>query len=353
MSSVEPVELVTEGGRIEGWKRVSIVRSIERPSFAAGFALTLSELHPTDPVRRQLRRGDPCAVKLGGEEIIAGYLQQVSPSYGPTDHSIEVSGWDVTADLVACSIIGKVHTPATLEQIAAELCEPFGIEVSVDVDTGKAFDAVKIEPGEPRAQVLQRLASYRGVIFVPDGRGGLRITLPGLERAGVELLRGKQIQEASRVDDDGERFSEITIESQRAAGWGGEASGAAISARATDPGVDRYRPLVIIADEPPTDREALAARAQREVNLRLARGQKISILVTGWRVLVDAGKVWTPGDLVPLRDDWLGVNEELVIATVRLSQDGGGQKAQLDLVPPMAFDLRPVPEPKPAAPEFW
>lgn len=344
------VELFVEEAKLSGWTSIQVVRSIE--TIANGFSLTISEAAPDDPARQVIRKGDACEVQIAGERVVAGFIQKVAPSYSPRHHRLTVTGWDATADLVKSSIVKSPKVPAKLEQIAAELCKPFEIEVFVEVDTGLRFESFVTEPGETVHAALDRVSRYRGVLLSSDGLGGLLITLPGQGTPVGELRKGDHILEASAAFDDAERYSEITFEAQRESAWGG-GLGAPISATVKDPGVGRFLPLVELVEEPPTGQVGLEARARRELNLRAAQGQRVTYTVKGWRVDGDSGVLWKAGDLVTVRDEWLGINRDLLVTTATLNHGGGGRTTTLNLMRKEAFDLRELEQPEPTSPEFW
>lgn len=348
----DEVELRVESGRLEGWRSIEITRSIE--TIANGFVLEMSERAPDDPLSRPINRGDACEVWIGDDRILAGYVWSPRTSYGNESHDVSVAGWDATADLVACSALRSPRTPAPLEEIVAELVEPFGISVSVEVDTGRDFASLNSEPGEDVFAIIDRLARMRGVLLVSDGVGGLLITLPGLSRASTRLVKGENIQTGAGQFDDAERFSEITVEAQRSAGWAGDPAGAPMRVTVTDPTARRYRPMVLILDEPPDDFAALKARAQRELNLSAARGSRVTYTVKDWREKGSEGDLWAPGKLVPVVDPYLGIDRELLLtsATFRLEANVG-RSTTLNLMRPEAFDLREITKPPEPVQEFW
>jgi prophage tail gpP-like protein len=343
------IELRVEGASFDGWKSVSVVRSIEQ--LANGFSLEKSERQPLDPERRALRRGQACDVYAGGERVVAGYIQKLAPRYDALSHSVAVSGWDATADLVKCSAVKAPKVPASLEQIVAALAAPFSISVTVDVDTGARFSRFKTQPGESAFSAIDRACRYRGVIAVSDGVGGLRITLPGSVPAQAVLEPGNHILAAEVTFDDADRFASITMQADQEAGWPGEQS--PLSATAHDPAIDRYLPLVERADEPPDNLAALGALAQRAVNLRAAQAMRVAYTVRGWRHRVSSGPLWTPGELVTVRDPALGIQRDLLLSAATFTQDAQGQRSSLNLLRPEAFDLRKLVQPAPATPEFW
>ena len=346
MSDSDEIEVFVSAGKLTGWKSIEVVRTIE--SVAHGFALTMSELERDDPNRRILKRGDRVEVRIAGEPMVKGYVRKLAPSYGKGNHEVSVTGWDATADLIKCSNMVPLHTPAKLETIAAQICKPFGIAVSTDVDTGAEFETFKAEVGATADSLIDHLVRYRGVIRISDGLGGLLITLPGSEASTITLRLGDNILAARAVFDDTERFQLITHEVQRETAWGGAAAGAPLRATVTDPNMDasRYLPLLELPKDPPDGSTALEALIRRDINLRAARSQRISYTVKGWRHDSEEGPLWTPGELVKISDPWLAVDQDLLLTTATFAFQKNKRTSKLQFMRPEAFDLRAMKEPK-------
>ena len=77
--------------------------------------------------------------------------------------------------------------------------------------------------------------------------------------------------------------------------------------------------------------------------MRWAKGRGVTYTVGGWR---HEQGVWRPGDLVPVRDAYLGLDEMLLISDVQLVENDQGRTAELRVAPPAAFEPVPVPEPE-------
>lgn len=111
---------------------------------------------------------------------------------------------------------------------------------------------------------------------------------------------------------------------------------------AADPGVTRHRPLTLLAEQAADAGEA-TARAQWEASVRAARARRATVTVQGWRER-PGGLLWAPNRVVRLADDWLAVDEDMLIVAVTYTFDEQGSRTQLTLAPPGAFELRREPE---------
>jgi prophage tail gpP-like protein len=110
---------------------------------------------------------------------------------------------------------------------------------------------------------------------------------------------------------------------------------------ALDKAVTRYRPLTVLAEEQ-IDQVSAQERAQWERNVRYGRSRRISYTVKGW---YHSGGLWQPGFMVPVRDPYLGINDDRLISGVTLILDENGFISKLDLLPRQAFERMELPEP--------
>ena len=226
----------------------------------------------------------------------------MAPSHDTRSHTIAVRGRDVTGDLVDCSAAtmpGEWHNER-LENIATVLCEPFGIGVTREVDTGEPFTRFRIEEGESVFEAIERACRFRAVLPLSDGKGGLVLGGPSRRRAATRLERGVNIVSASARSSWVGRFSNYTILGQQAGGsWFNDELSAEdiahVRATSRDVGVNRHRPLTIVGEQSQNNAEA-QDRITWESNIRSARARSARVTVQGWRETPD-GALWAPGTL--------------------------------------------------------
>lgn len=346
-----PVVTLTVGNRVHhGWTSVDIELNLD--ALSGGFNLALAHRWLENGVVRgfDLQEGDPCALAVDGEPLVTGYLVDVEPSYAGADHRIGVQGVDKAGDLVDCSAPIKDWHGRTLDQIARDICAPFGIAVHCLTDTGAAFPKFAANPGDTCGATLERLLRQRGLWAWSDGLGGLNIGAPAAGAAVDTLQKGDCILSAQGKRSMAERFSAYTVLGQHNPGAGedededddGEFPKRHPEGHAADAGVRRYRPLIIVA-EAEGGGPSFAVRAAFEARVRRAKGHKPVATVQSWHTR--DGALWRPGQTVNLDDDWLGMSGPWLIANVALSQNShSGSTAKLTLSKPEAFDLLPQPE---------
>jgi prophage tail gpP-like protein len=337
------VVLNVNGVAYGGWQALRVHRGLEEVSGA--FEIVATELWPEQRDPREIRGGDRCALQIDGVTVITGFVDSVRPSYGDGRHEVLIRGRDATGDLVDCSAVHKSGEwrNATLTQIARDLVAPFGLAVKVQTDVGAPFKQWAIQEGESVFENLERAARHRGVLLLSDGQGALVIARPSKQRVGTALERGMNILSASAENNQADRFSRYIVKGQRAGD--DQDSGEVVAsqkAEARDPGVGRYRPLVLVLEDQ-GDGATLQQRADFEANVRAARALDYTASVQGWS---HAGGLWAPNQLVTVRDPWCRINRDLLVRAVDLVLDEQGTRAQLSLTIPDAYTLLPVPEPK-------
>lgn len=351
------VVLEVNGSELRGWEGVTVVRSVE--TLAGAFSLSATELEPDDPLARPLKPGVACRVRLDGDLVVSGYLDKVVTAYGREKHSVSARGRDAAGDLVDCSADrdpGEWQAQ-TLDSIARDLVSDFeGVTFVPGADPGEAFPIFRINAGETVHSALRRGAQTRGLMPTSDGQGGVTFARIGEELAPARIDRtaddrGRIL--SARIDaDDRERFSTYRVKGQtdQPETWPdgeGPAGGPAQAGSASDPGVTRYRPKVIV-DASSGDRGAMLRRAQFEATTRAGKSRVVGYRLQGWR----AGDwLWAPGFRVPVYDPLLGVGnesgaaQEMVVDSVTYSiDDNVGRVVDLRLLDPRAFTLRDLTE---------
>ncbi|HHC6515879.1 TPA: phage baseplate assembly protein [Vibrio parahaemolyticus] len=356
--------ILKAGGRVYGgWTKISVTRSLEAMSGSFNLELTWKWQNSQSKYQafmEPIKQGEACTVDIGGERVITGYVDDWVPSYDDSQVLISVSGRDKTADLVDCSIdmTSGQFSNQTLTQIATTVCKPFGIDVVVNTDVGAAFPRVQIEQGETPHELLARLARQRGVLLTSDTFGNLVITRRSEESAGVSLILGENVKAARGRFSYRQRFSNFKV---KAVGpsfgdeWdpSGPVSVGGIEANVKDGEILRHRPLIIINEEV-TTAEGAAKRGQWERQRSIAKSNTAEYTVTGWRI-PQTNKLWNINTLVPVVDEIIGLDEELLISSVMFSEDDSGRLAVISVVKPEAFDVpaEPVKEKQTAIKADW
>nr|BDD45835.1 tail protein [Gammaproteobacteria bacterium] len=344
----DQISLRINGTDYSGWTKVAITRSID--SVCGSFDLTLTERWEGASDRPpQVRAGDECEVYCDDDLVLTGFVDDALPAYNATQHSISVRGRSKARDLVDCGRPARQWQNQTLLQLARALADPFGITVRADTDVGAAFERPAIEPGQTAFEFLEKLARQRGVRFISDPDGTLVITGVGSTRVADTLELGRNIRSASGSFSMRDRFHTTTVLGQRAGtSWAHSEASAQMSGSAVDDDVDKRRVHYLVAENA-ADTADCRRRASWKRNTAYGRGRALTYTVYGWR---NTQGLWLPNTRVPVYDRWMGFDgDEFLIASLRYRLDDEGRRTELQLMPPEAFELLPLPPKK--APAKW
>jgi prophage tail gpP-like protein len=327
-----------------GWTRVSIEHSLE--TICGGFELQVTERWPGQQASFAIGVGDRCTLTIGEDTVITGYVDDVDPGYDKEAHDIIVRGRDAAGDLVDCSTLaGVAQLPSgPALNLIQQICQPFGIKVAGEVSQAQtAVTNLAVQLSETAFETISRIAEQSGFLVVSDGRGGLQLTNAGAAGGRAAVVLGQNILAARGFSSMRRRYSQYVVASQTIAPDSMDPTSATIAqGKATDPGVPRYRPLVIIADLGFNGPNYFQQRAEWEATVRLGRAFRPRITVRGWRD--DSGALWAPNTLVRVEDEWLAVDRDLLVSGVRyLLDDEDGTRAELTLTLPQAFAPAPIP----------
>lgn len=326
-------ELLVDGRRHGGWTRAEVSLGIEQ--MAAAFSLGYTQRGPEDSASRPILPGQRCELSLLGQRILTGWVDEDTASLDKSSASYDVNGRSLTADLIDCSAIHRSGqwSGRTLGQIAADLVRPFGIPVRVQTDVGAPLSSFALQEGETVFEALDRAARLRGVLLAAAGDGSLVILRAGSARSPGELREGQNIESVQVGRNLRDRFSRIVVKGQsRGDDLNSGAAVAGPSAVATDAGVPRHRPLIVLAEEQGV---SLSARANWEQKVRVARGLSATATVSGFEAA--PGVLWAINTRVRCVSPSVGLDSELLVAALRYQLDDSGRRTTLTLVPPDVF----------------
>jgi len=336
----DAVELAVDGTIYGGWQEFAFTRRID--DCAALLSLKVTEKWAGVDARRPIRPGSAYSLSLGGAEKAAGYIDAIAPDYDTDNHSINIETRCAMADIVDCA--AAVDGPhefrnLTLTALAQKLCQPYCLTVRAECDTGAPFARFAIQPGETAWAAIERAARQRAVLAFGDGRRELVITRAGLSGSASGSIRlGENAKSASGRFSQAERYSLIVVRSQQESADDLDSeSELHPEGRAQDEAISRYRPTVIVGEEPAAG-QTLAERAAWHKAVARGRGASVGYVMQGWRD--DGGTFWMPNTTVHVRDDYMNIDRELLIVAVthRLTENSG-RETELEVAPREAFDL--------------
>lgn len=346
------VVITVNGYDYVGWLESSIEQAIE--NIASRFSIPVTLIPGKRP---DINRQDLIKILINDQLVATGYVLAAEPFYRHDDCGLRVSGRSTTGDLAVCSAIhkGGQWPNAKLDQIARDLCKPFGIEVVVATDVGPVLTDFTIEHGETVLATLSRAARMRGILITADPTGKLLLTRAGIEKSHGAIVRGQNVISMESIGTDAERFSTyigygqhkatkkslIVLSTTEDTDFGKDFDKSIQQkASATDTEMKRYLPYIINAEG-----YADAPDINRLVNhtMRVRRGQAYGLRyrVEGWTF---EGKPWEINTLVPIYDDIVDLNgEEWLIAEISLKVDvKDGDVADILVRPKYAYDTTPI-----------
>jgi prophage tail gpP-like protein len=122
--------LSANGGDYTGWQAIRVTRRLE--GFCGDFEVSFTD-RSTDaaPVPFQVKPFTPCTIKIGGDVVLTGYVDDVAIALTPTSHSVHVRGRGKCEDLIDCSITqdqrqGMQMTTSSLLELATRLASRTG-----------------------------------------------------------------------------------------------------------------------------------------------------------------------------------------------------------------------------------
>ncbi|EOA1531847.1 phage baseplate assembly protein [Salmonella enterica subsp. enterica serovar Braenderup] len=342
------VELFISGKIFSGWIGVSVRRSLEH--LAGSFSLEL--MLPGQPVPDGIDPGQPLKLQINGVTVITGYLDTVKHKLTATSNKITITGRDKTGDLVDCSAVfkGSQWHNRTLEQIARDLCKPFGIRVIWQVSdamAAKPFATFTLQLSETVSDALTRAARHRGVLVTSNADGDLVFTQAGNQQTDT-LELGKNLLDADFTDDWRNRYSEYLVKGHGGGGGHkGDAKMAALLAApkgtTDDKTITRYRPKVILADHKITA-DGAKQRAIREERRAVAKSERFVAGVKGW--FRENGALWDVNLLTRVIAPRVNVDRrDLLICQVEFTLNAKeGEVTRLTLAPRDGFIVPAEPD---------
>lgn len=339
------VELKVDGKIFSGWTSVTVNRSIE--TMAGYFDLGVNVQTSTD--LSSLAPGKPFTLSIDGQTVITGYTDGRRRQMGADSMKITIAGRDKTADLIDCAAIykGGQWKKRTLEQIARDLCQPYGVAVRwelTDAESAAPFTSFTLDHSETVYEALGRAARARGVLITSNAAGDLVFTRAD-ESHSDRLVLGENLLSVDFDEDYRDRFSEYTVKGHgRSNGKVGDTVDARTIASqkgtATDSAITRYRPMIILADSK-IDAQNATARALREQRRRLAKSVTFEAQLDGWTR--SNGQIWMPNILAEIDASKFAIQTgPLLVSKVVLTlDDREGVKTTITLAPRDGF-LVPV-----------
>ena len=333
----------TKGQEFGGWTGAKIQKSLYQ--MTGTFGLTTTDIYPGSFEKWNFSMGDECQISIDDQILITGYVEDILITYDPIKHNIQIAGRDKTGDLVDCCYAStpRQWTGQKILKVIRALCDPFGIDVDVDasvtseVNQKTISETFKINEGETVFDSILRLCK-KGILPVSYGNGKLILTGTGTEKTHDDLELGKNIKSGSIDQSNRDRFQTYLVKGQGKQQAGFFKSNESIAQpkhEYEDELINRYRPFIILSEGEEKDFKDIA---KWECVQRAGMSRTINYEVQGWTQ--SNGKVWPLNTLAYVKDSFLGINKQMLIASVLFSIDNDlGAMTELTLVHPETFQL--------------
>jgi prophage tail gpP-like protein len=322
------LRLSIDGRTYEGWIKAKVDRGLDQ--FANRFSLSYLDRWTSEQQPWPIRSRTKAVLSWNDEVLIDGYVDRPRHKVDAESWSLEADGRSLTGQLVDCSAVHDTGhwNGKTAQQIVADICRPFGIEVSTNVVDFEPFNRFTLREGETAFDAIDRVCKIRALLprSTPKGLQLFSTDVPG----SVLPLDVASATAREYEDDSTKRYSEYLV---RATGVG-SAEEAFSAAVAKDTGVEIFRPLVVVGDAPARTKQA-KQRAIWEANVRSGRGEKLSYRFLN--PLNKTGKTYSPGQFYRVSDDLFGVDEIMIVQHATLSVDENSIDTQIELVRPGAY----------------
>ncbi|HEV2501600.1 MAG TPA: Mu P family protein [Mesorhizobium sp.] len=367
--------LEIDGVSYEEWTKAEVTRNLK--DFSGSFSFTLRDgtrsvatfdYASPRPIFR-LRPGPEVKCYADGVLVLHGYIKTVEPDINEDYAEVTISGEDKAGDLIDCAAApdgpGEFKN-VKLEDAVKRIAEPFGLKVRSEIDTGKPFPRYALDLGETGHSAIEKGARQRHALVMSDGVGGVVITRTGAKRAPADLaLPGNAKGSRGKFTHKG-RHSKTIVRGQgekasgerdtRAAAltpgtapadpadrqptdgsaYERERRGTATTGRATDPEIERYRPIVHLA-RTQADEQSTTDEADWRMRTARANSEETNYRVHGYSV---GGRVWRVNEMTYVSDAFQGIERDMLISTVTFRKDEGGEETELTVTSPEAYDKK-------------
>lgn len=338
------LRLLVNGERYYGWKSAQVTRGIE--SIAGGFSMSVSDRWGGQLQPWPIGEGDECRVFLGDTKVITGIVDRRALSYAAEDRSLSVSGRDLTAQLVDCSVLLDRWEFRKIEllKFVRQICDPFGIDVEMQagITAPKPSEKFSVDPGDTAFDAIEKACRLAAMLPTSDGDGGLLLTRVGASRCVTSLVEGENIISASADYDTTSRYHRYVVLGQRpGTDTDNGPAVASVKGEARDLDVNNEARVLVVRAENAITTEQAKRRAEWAAKIHAARGDVVTVRVQGWTQA--DGSIWPVNAIAPVRSGWIGVDGDMLITqAVYTLDETSGTTTELTLKRPDALLPEPV-----------
>ena len=291
----DPFEIRVSARRFTGWTSMGLSSGIE----AAQSTMQVKLIGVYQDTDEQVTAGDLVSAFVGGERLFSGYADIFEDGTSASSESLSIECRSRTVDIIESDALPKTYKGIRFDRFVQELVADFALEVVFE-DAAVAAQVIrvcKVAVGSKVFDEIDKQARDLGCLVTDDAAGRLVVTKAGAAgKSSTRLVRGRNCFETSGRWDMTQRYSHVEVKGQVATDLDVDV---AATGGARDPGVLRYRRLVIAPDKG-LDRQGAIERARWEVVSRAGKSVGVQVTVGGWRQ--EDGSLWRPNQLVRYTD---------------------------------------------------
>ena len=337
--------------QISGWQSVTIRTSVE--VMPSTFELEATETAPgSTPIT--VTEGSPCKVLIGSTVVLTGYVVTVLRSVDSRSHTVRIIGAARSVDLVECSAIFSTYQINNTDalSLARTLCQPFCIQpIAVGTWPTVPIPQFDVILTETPYEIIERISRFSALMVYDSPDGNICLGQAGTTLTASGFTEGVNVERYACSFGMQGRFRSIRAILQNTdtlfrtpnePDLGGQLKSVTATPPLEDPGVPRYRPLLIPAEMGDAGSTVTKQRVQWEINRRWGRANSAAITCDRWRD--DFGVLWAVNTLAPvfLPGAKCIPDERWLIGEVVFRRDADGTHADIVLMPKEAYQPEPV-----------
>ena len=344
MSDEVSIQLAGDGAQtiLAGWQEVRITVGIER--VPPDFEVTYTERAPGGATSVAVP-GQACTLQIGSDTVLTGYVDVVDEEISAARHQLRLTGRGRTEDLVDCAAVwqGAMFRNVTALDMAQRLAAAYGIPAVSGTPTMARLPVIMMNIGETAYEVIDRVCKLSGLLAFEQPDGSLLLTRVGSLQAASGFQEGRNVQRAGYRRSMDQRFSNYTVVYPGNELLGDTGAAVLSTYSYQDTHVPRFRQKYVELLSNSMGVSLTEAQAKWERNRRWGRSHVVRLTADSWRDL--GGTLWTPNTLAEVDAPSVKVSRsQLLIGEVTFVKSlETGTTAEIELMPPQAFDVEPIP----------
>tara|TARA_R110001599_G_scaffold210877_5_gene408273 strand:+ start:5473 stop:6732 length:1260 start_codon:yes stop_codon:yes gene_type:complete len=148
------------------------------------------------------------------KKVMTGYIDRVNTSISGGGLMVEISGRDITGDVIDCTIEhGSKEWSAKAVDIIEEIIKDFNINAISKTEKANSIVSQNAKPDSKASEVLSSIAKKGGFIMITDENGDLNLVskADGTLSGSLSVGSNGNVLSASHASDYTKRYSKITV----------------------------------------------------------------------------------------------------------------------------------------------